>query len=142
MIASLSVLVVDDDPSIVALIRALIEDVGGDVWATFASGEDALAAFGEAAAAAAGFTGGVAVGRSDAVLTGLPDIALLDLNLPGIDGIELARRLHALVPTMRMVLVSSDDRGDLPSDALIGGADEFVAKEELGPERIRQLLGA
>lgn len=126
----LSVLVVDDDASISSLVQALVVAAGGEVWNTFATGEDALDAL-----VVASLSTSSAVGR-------LPDLALLDVNLPGIDGIELARRIHGLYPAMRVVLVSSMARDDLPSDALVEGASEFVPKSELGPERISRLLHA
>jgi DNA-binding response OmpR family regulator len=57
----------------------------------------------------------------------LPDLILLDLNLPGFDGIEVCRRIHALrrVPVI-MVTARSDE-----TDLLVGlgvGADDYLTK--------------
>ncbi|TVQ64872.1 MAG: DNA-binding response regulator [Phycisphaerales bacterium] len=57
-----------------------------------------------------------------------PDIYLLDLNLPGEDGLSLARRLRAAEPNLGIVMVTA--RGAL-SDRLIGyesGADAYLTK--------------
>ena len=43
------------------------------------------------------------------------DIAVLDFNMPGIDGAELARRLHALRPDMPLLLLSSSDGAEAAS---------------------------
>lgn len=63
----------------------------------------------------------------DALLERPPDLAVLDLMLPGIDGIELFRRLRALAPVPVVMLTA---RGD-ESDRIMGlemGADDYIAK--------------
>ena len=98
------VLVVDDNDKIVEVLKAYLEREGFAVR-TAADGESALAE----------------VARS------VPDIALLDVMLPGVDGIELTRRLqrdHGL-PVI-LVTARSDE-----VDRLIGlevGADDYISK--------------
>ena len=68
--------------------------------------------------------GRVAVDRA---LAAPPDLVVLDLMLPGLDGLEVCRRLRALAPVPVIMLTA---RGD-ESDRVIGlelGADDYVAK--------------
>ncbi|MDZ7674006.1 MAG: response regulator transcription factor [Acidimicrobiales bacterium] len=63
----------------------------------------------------------------DALLAEPPDLLVLDLMLPGIDGIELFRRLRALAPVPVMMLTA---RGE-ETDKVIGlemGADDYLTK--------------
>ena len=56
-----------------------------------------------------------------------PDLVLLDLTLPGLDGVEVCRRLHARTPVPVIMLTARDDE----SDMLIGlavGADDYFTK--------------
>lgn len=58
-----------------------------------------------------------------------PDVVIMDICLPGVDGIEATRRIHAGSPSTRVVVVTaSDDRHDL-YQALRAGASGYVVKE-------------
>ncbi len=61
----------------------------------------------------------------------IPDLVLLDLLLPGIDGLEVCRRIDALDPDGRtpciLVVTSSQEAGAL-DDVLAAGADDFIRK--------------
>ncbi len=98
------VLVVDDNPKIVEVLRAYLEQEGFEVESAH-DGDSAIAAVEHA----------------------VPDLALLDVMLPGIDGIELTRRLqreHDLPVILVTARVDEVDR-------LIGlevGADDYIAK--------------
>jgi DNA-binding response OmpR family regulator len=98
------VLVVDDDPNVVDVVtRYLVRD-GYDVDSV---GDGALAL--------------------DRALADPPDLVILDLMLPGLDGLEVCRRLRALAPVAVIMLTA---RGD-ETDRVIGlelGADDYVAK--------------
>lgn len=62
-----------------------------------------------------------------------PDLAVVDVMLPGIDGIEGTRRLKALAPNLRVILVSAyRDWADIfRSAAKEAGAEAFCSKDEL-----------
>jgi len=68
-----------------------------------------------------------------------PDLVLMDINLPGINGIEATRRITAAHPNAVVMLLSTYQAGDLPSDAGSSGAAEYVHKEEFGPAVVRDV---
>ena len=63
-----------------------------------------------------------------------PDLILMDINLPGINGIEATRRITAAHPNATVVLLSTYNADDLPSDARTSGAVAYVHKEDFGPD--------
>ncbi len=98
------VLVVDDDPNVADVLTVYLEREGFAVTSV-ADGQAAL----------------------DAALTDPPDVVLLDVMLPGIDGLEVCRRLRATSPVPVIMLTA---RGE-ETDRIIGlelGADDYVAK--------------
>ena len=101
---STRVLVVDDDAMVAEVVVRYLEREGFEVEAV----GDGLAALDRARAA-------------------LPDAVVLDLMLPGLDGLEVCRRLRDLAPIPVIMLTA---RGD-ESDRILGlelGADDYVAK--------------
>ena len=68
-----------------------------------------------------------------------PELVLLDVRLPGLDGIEVARRLTASHPEMLVVLISIEDPVDLPSAAQLDDAVPFVRKQDFGPGLLRRV---
>ena len=62
-----------------------------------------------------------------------PDLILMDINLPGINGIEATRRITEAHPKTTVVLLSTYNADDLPSDARASGAVAYVHKEDFGP---------
>jgi DNA-binding NarL/FixJ family response regulator len=58
-----------------------------------------------------------------------PDVVLMDLQMPGIDGIEATRRLVAHLPGTRVVVLTTFDRSRLVYDALRAGASGFLLKD-------------
>jgi DNA-binding NarL/FixJ family response regulator len=64
-----------------------------------------------------------------------PDLALVDVRMPGMDGIETARRLHAEDPDMVVVLISLDE---IP-EVLSGDVAACVRKQELSTRRLQEL---
>lgn len=68
-----------------------------------------------------------------------PEIVLLDVRMPGIDGIEVAGRLHASHPETLIVLISIEDRLDLPSVEQLGPAVPLVRKQDFAPSLLRRL---
>jgi DNA-binding NarL/FixJ family response regulator len=66
----------------------------------------------------------------------LPDLILCDINLPGIDGLELARRLHRLYPQIRVIMLTLHmDEGRI-LDAVRAGAAAFLTKDVSGAEML------
>jgi DNA-binding NarL/FixJ family response regulator len=68
-----------------------------------------------------------------------PDVVVMDIHLPGIDGIEATRRILAADPAVRVVLMSTYAADDLPSDAHACGAAAYVRKDDLSPARLREI---
>lgn len=71
-----------------------------------------------------------------------PDLAVVDVMLPGVNGLEGTQRLKALVPTLRVVLVSAfADRAEMLREAAVGaGAESFVSKEDLSLDMVRSWI--
>jgi DNA-binding NarL/FixJ family response regulator len=101
-----AVVIADDEPLVVAGVRTVLEAAGIAVAGTAHDGRDAVAA--------------VAAHR--------PDVALLDLHMPGLGGLEVVERLPAVSPgTRALVLTSFGDQENVLA-AVEGGAAGFVLK--------------
>jgi DNA-binding NarL/FixJ family response regulator len=68
-----------------------------------------------------------------------PQLVLCDVRMPGLDGIEVARTLAATHPRTVVVLVSIEERGDLPAMGELGDAVPLVRKQDFGPGALRRL---
>jgi len=104
---TISVLLADDETLIrdaVAALLGLQEDI--DVVAVASNGDEALAA----------------------ALRHQPDVALLDLQMPGLDGIEVAEKLATQLPTCRCMIVTSHGRPGYLRRALETGVRGFLPK--------------
>jgi DNA-binding response OmpR family regulator len=102
--AAARVLIVEDDPTVAEVVARYLEREGFAVESV-ADGRDALA-------------------RADAQL---PDLVVLDIMLPGLDGLEVCRRLRSRAPIPVVMLTA---RGS-EEDRVLGlelGADDYVAK--------------
>jgi len=70
----------------------------------------------------------------------IPDLVLMNLELPGPNGIEATRELRRLCPDCPVVIMSVNDSEALRSAALGAGAAAFVSKREL-PHGLLPILG-
>jgi DNA-binding response OmpR family regulator len=101
-----TVLVVDDDPVIVNLLRVNFEIEGYEVL-TATAGEAGLAQ----------------------ARTGLPDVIVLDVMMPGMDGIEVAQRLRGDDATRHIpIILLSAKAQSADVQAGLAVADEYVTK--------------
>ncbi len=115
----LSVLLVDDQPSALALMRAMLSDphlvtVVGEAL----SGAEALALLPSL----------------------LPALAVVDVEMPGMHGFETARRMRAALPALRVVLVSAAADPQYEALAQAAGALAFLPKKDLSPTALVALL--
>lgn len=109
------VVVIEDEPDILELIEYNLRREGFEV-----------------ATATSGRTGLAAISREK------PDIVLLDLLLPGLDGLDVCRRLRAVEATRDLPVIMVTARGE-ESDVVLGlgvGADDYIHK----PFSPRELL--
>ncbi|WP_043632507.1 response regulator [Nonomuraea candida] len=111
------VLVVDDLPSFRRAVAGVIAVVDGFVLAgEAASGEEAL-----------DFLRGEPVG-----------MVLMDVNMPGMGGLEAARHIRCRHPDVKVVLLSVNNTEDLPRDAMVVGA-HYRHKDRFGPDELEAL---
>jgi len=57
-----------------------------------------------------------------------PDVALVDLHMPGMNGLEAMEKLHALFPEIRFVVLTMHDEREYVQKALKAGADGYLLK--------------
>jgi len=113
-------LIVDDHPGFRAVARRLLQEIGSQVVGEAGTGAQALA---EARRLR-------------------PDLVLLDIQLPDLDGLAVAKALSSEPEPPAVVLVSSRDAADY-GPLLDGcGALGFIAKADLSAESLTALLGA
>ena len=70
-----------------------------------------------------------------------PEVVLLDLQLPDIDGFEVAAQLRDAGVAAAVVLTSSRDWSDVCTRQKAAGAVGFIPKDELSGSRLRDLVG-
>ena len=109
------VLIVDDQGLFRRVMRAVVEETEGFVVVGCAtSGEESIVAAGKLR----------------------PDLVLMDVNLPGIDGMETTRRLRSDAARPAVVLLSTYDEDDWGGQTQECGALAYVPKSAFGPERL------
>jgi len=109
---STSVVYVEDDQKLARLTAKYLESHGVRVW----------------------LAGDAREGMA-CVLRERPDVILLDLMLPGVDGLELCKQLRGRVDTPIVMVTARDEEADRVM-GLEGGADDYIAK----PFSSRELL--
>ena len=121
MAARIRLLIVDDHPLVRRGLRQLfdaepdcdvVDDVGG--------GEEAVAA----------------------ALATAPDVVLMDVSMPGVDGIEATRRLLAAQPQARVVMLTSFSDHERVIEALDTGAVGYILKDAESDELLRGVRAA
>lgn len=112
------VLVVDDHASFRHCASELLATQGFDVVGEAEDGASALALAAQLA----------------------PELVLLDVQLPDLDGFEVAERLLASHPELKIVLVSSRDRSTYGPRIETSGAHGFIAKGDLSGAALEQVL--
>ena len=98
-------LIVDDEPSMRSGLAALLTQQGFQVR-TADGGEEALALLAEEPV----------------------DLVVTDRRMPGIDGVELTRRLHELEPALPVIVVTADDDVSTAIAAVRAGASDYLLK--------------
>jgi two-component system, NarL family, response regulator LiaR len=68
-----------------------------------------------------------------------PDVVLMDIGLPGIDGIEATRRVQACAPQTKVLMLTSHDHRDEVFAALTAGANGYCIKDTPG-ERLKSAI--
>jgi CheY-like chemotaxis protein len=63
-----------------------------------------------------------------------PDVVLMDINLPGMSGIDCVRRLKARLPDVQVLMVTVYDDGDRVFKALLAGANGYLLKASIAED--------
>lgn len=114
--ASLQVLVIDDEPALRQMLTLMLGRAGYDVEAA-ASAEEAAARLAK----------------------GDFDVALCDIKLPGMDGIELLRRTRAAGGDVAFIMVTAFASMDTAIEALKAGATDYIVKPARNEEILHRL---
>jgi DNA-binding NarL/FixJ family response regulator len=104
---AISLLLVDDHDVFRRGLCELLSEQGLEVVADAASGEDALKLVARAA----------------------PDVAVMDLNLPGMSGIEATRRLATVAPRTRVLVLTISGDETHVTEAIVAGACGYLLKD-------------
>ena len=115
------VLLVDDQAPFLLAMNAVVDETDGfEVVGEASSGEESVLAAAEL----------------------LPDVVLMDVNLPGIDGLEATRRLRGRHSPPLVLLLSTYDEDAGAHFIEQCGATAYVTKSAFGPDRLRELWAA
>jgi DNA-binding NarL/FixJ family response regulator len=119
--ATVTVLAVDDQPIFLRAAHRLIADTPGfEQVGEATSGPEAV----------------------DMAAARHPDLVLLDVRMPGMDGIETARRIAALDARVVVVLVSLEETPELPASLASAGAAVHLRKQDLSARALREIWTA
>jgi DNA-binding NarL/FixJ family response regulator len=117
---AMSLLIVDDHAAFRGLASTMLSAEGFEVAGAIPDGESAVAAIHDLH----------------------PDAVLLDIQLPGIDGFEVARRIAALEHSPRVVLTSLRAASDYGRRITESPARGFLPKQQLSGAALAALLGS
>ena len=99
------VLVVDDEQEVRALLQEIVAEMGYAVR---------------------GAPGGAEALETIAVFE--PDVVLLDLQMPGMSGVEVLDRVRAQYPSVRVIIVTANEDLDVALRTLANGAIDYIRK--------------
>jgi len=116
----LRVLLVDDHDLFRTGLRNLLEEQGVQIVGEAANGQDAVRAVRELA----------------------PDIVVMDLNMPGMSGVDATREITAMSPLTRVVVLTISDQDQDVMDAIVAGACGYLVKDSSIQELIRGIKAA
>jgi DNA-binding NarL/FixJ family response regulator len=116
----LRVLLVDDHDLFRTGLRNLLEEQGVQVVGEAASGADAVRIVREIA----------------------PEVVVMDLNMPGITGVEATREITSIAPLTRVVVLTISDEDDDVMDAIVAGACGYLVKDSSIEELMRGITAA
>jgi DNA-binding NarL/FixJ family response regulator len=68
-----------------------------------------------------------------------PDVALLDIKLPGMSGVECVARLKKLMPELRLLMLTTYEEHDLIFNSLRAGASGYILKQMLHGELVQAI---
>jgi CheY-like chemotaxis protein len=104
----MNLLIVDDNAGIRRMLRRILVDTASTIWEC-TDGSQALAAYEEHH----------------------PDVVLMDVRMPGMDGLAATRQLCTHHPSARVIVVTDYLDDDVRAAALEAGAQEYVLKHEM-----------
>ena len=104
------VFIIDDADFMVDMLRMIMRDSGYEVVGTAFNGEQAVESI------------------RALPMSALPDIVTVDLHMPKMDGMEAISHIRALVPGVKIVLISSNATLPVVMKAKNTGVDAFIAK--------------
>lgn len=111
------ILIVEDHPVVRRSLQEWLEENFVCCISTAASGEEAIA---------------VAQSRA-------PDVVVLDIDLPGVNGIEATQRIKAIAPNTRVVILTSYEEETFRLRAAAAGANAYVPKRAMQTELLPAL---
>ena len=104
--AELRIVIVDDSPFSIAVIRGVLEDAGFEVVGEASSLEEV----------------------KDVVKNTNPNLVTMDMTLPGTDGFECTRAVHAISPSTKVIIISSMMDDEIVQEAKKNKASGYIQK--------------
>ena len=71
-----------------------------------------------------------------------PDLVLLDVAMPLLNGLDAARQIHAISPSIRLIFLTMNDDPDLAAEAFRAGATAYLLKRSPAPELLTAIRQA